>query len=814
MGAVWVRAVSEVRERRRALLSAAILCGLFGAAALATFAGARRTEGAYPQFLERNKAYDLLVTDSSFFSDVFWKVDFDLLARRPYVKTAIPVMLGGLDLLDERGSPVEVLFLGSTDPRYGRDVNRPLVVEGRLADQSRPNEITVPLYGKGILAPLRTGQRVTAKVGDEALELTVVGRTVIPGEIPPEPQFSWPVGVTAAFIERYSDRVGFSLESMMLRFDRRSDAARFQRDAITFTGGKVLAPQEQESHARAVQGSTSLQASALTLLAGFTALTGLLIVGQVLARETTLGSEEMSTLRALGFDRRQLLRLGILRVMPVAILGGILAVGIAWLASPLFPRGSVAVVERHGFAFDPLVLGLGGPAIGVAVVLLVLVPAWRAAAAAGRPEPAAAHPSTVASLVAAAGASVPAVAGARLALERGRGRTAVPVFSSMVVVSLGIASFVAATTFAGSLQTMVDRRDFQGKSWDQVINTVTTDTDQSELPPLEIEQQVEVRARALAQDPDIEALALAESGVPLRVFSADGPERGIPVLGLAIVNVKGSLYCPIVEGRAPTGPDEVALGVRMIKALGLRLDPANPPTVEIALQGAEGRRAPLKVVGRAVIPPLGNFGELGYGIMLGNRDSATTLIDDPSSAPPITDLIVRWRDGADPDEVIGRFTDRFPDVRLGDDVSGGRFADVVSFGGVEGAPLAVGGVLAALGAAGLAHVLVTAIRRRRRDVAILKTIGFVRGQARRVVAWQATIIVIIACAAGVPLGVITGRALWNAVANGIGVLPRPQVEPVLLLALIPAVVALANLIAAPPGRSAARTQPAQVLRSE
>ena len=814
MGAVWIRAVSEVRARRRALLSAAVLCGLFGAASLAVFAGARRTEAAYPRFLERNKAYDLLISDSSFFSDVFWKVDFDLLAGRPYVKTAVPLMLGGLGLHDDDDNVVDALFMGSTDPRYGRDVNRPLVVEGRLADQSRPHEITVPLYGKGILATLSAGEHVTAQLGDETIELTVVGRTVIPGEIPPEPQFSWPIGVTAAFIERYSERAGFILESMMLRFHRRSDIARFQSDAVTFTGGKVLAPQEQESHARAVQGSTSLQATALTLLAGFTALTGLLIVGQVLARETTLGSEDASTLRALGFDRRQLLRLGIVRVIPVALLGGFLAVGIAWLASPLFPRGSVAVVERDGLAFDPLVLGLGGPAIVVAVVLLVVFPAWRAAATAGRPEPAAAHPSAAASLVAAAGVSVPAVAGARLALERGRGRTAVPVYSSMVVVSLGIASFVAATTFAGSLQTMVDRRDLQGKTWDGVINTVTGDTDQSELPPPEIHRQVEIRAQALAQDPDIEALAHAESGVPLRVFSTGGPERGIPVLGLAIVNVKGSLYCPIVEGRAPTEADEVALGVRMIKALGLRLDPAKPPTVEIALQGAEGRRTRLKVVGRAVIPPLGNFGELGYGIMLGNRDSATNLIDDPSSAPPVTDLIVRWRDGADPDEVIGRFKDRFPDVRLGDDVSGGRFADVVSFGGVEGAPLAVGAVLAALGAAGLGHVLVTAIRRRRRDVAILKTIGFVRGQARRVVAWQATIIVVIASAVGIPIGVITGRALWNALANGIGVLPRPQVEPLLLLAMIPAVVALANLIAAAPARSAARTQPAQVLRSE
>lgn len=135
-----------------------------------------------------------------------------------------------------------------------------------------------------------------------------------------------------------------------------------------------------------------------------------------------------------------------------------------------------------------------------------------------------------------------------------------------------------------------------------------------------------------------------------------------------------------------------------------------------------------------MIPPLGNFGQLGFGLMLGEESRLGETLADPSLVPPRTDLIVRWRDGADPAAVIARHKDRFPAVRFGEGITGGKFADAVNFGGVQGAPLAVGGVLAALGAAALAHVLVTAIRHRRRDIAILKTIGFVRGQARRAVA--------------------------------------------------------------------------------
>jgi ABC-type lipoprotein release transport system permease subunit len=176
--------------------------------------------------------------------------------------------------------------------------------------------------------------------------------------------------------------------------------------------------------------------------------------------------------------------------------------------------------------------------------------------------------------------------------------------------------------------------------------------------------------------------------------------------------------------------------------------------------------------------------------------------------------LIRWRPGVDPQEVLARYRDRFPRLGEGEEITSGNFADVVNFGGVQGAPLIVGGVLAALGAAALAHVLVTAIRQRRRDVAILKTMGFVRGQARRAVAWQSTFTVLVAMAIGVPLGIGGGRFLWGRVADNIGVRSRPHVSLILIGILVPAVIVIANLIAALPARSAARTRPALVLRSE
>jgi ABC-type lipoprotein release transport system permease subunit len=66
----------------------------------------------------------------------------------------------------------------------------------------------------------------------------------------------------------------------------------------------------------------------------------------------------------------------------------------------------------------------------------------------------------------------------------------------------------------------------------------------------------------------------------------------------------------------------------------------------------------------------------------------------------------------------------------------------------------------------------------------------------------------------VPTGVVIGRRLWSAHAEALGVLDVPRVPWFAIAVIIPAVIVLANLIAALPARAAARMRPALVLRSE
>jgi ABC-type lipoprotein release transport system permease subunit len=139
---------------------------------------------------------------------------------------------------------------------------------------------------------------------------------------------------------------------------------------------------------------------------------------------------------------------------------------------------------------------------------------------------------------------------------------------------------------------------------------------------------------------------------------------------------------------------------------------------------------------------------------------------------------------------------------------------IADFQGIRKLPVVVSALLAAIAAATLAHTLVTAIRRRRRQLAVLKTLGFDRRQLLVTVAWQATTFAAIGVVVGLPLGIAAGRWAWYLFAEQIEVVPEPVTPVPLVLFVVPAAVLLANLVAALPAWSAARTRVAAVLRAE
>jgi ABC-type lipoprotein release transport system permease subunit len=114
----------------------------------------------------------------------------------------------------------------------------------------------------------------------------------------------------------------------------------------------------------------------------------------------------------------------------------------------------------------------------------------------------------------------------------------------------------------------------------------------------------------------------------------------------------------------------------------------------------------------------------------------------------------------------------------------------------------------------LGLTLVTSVRRRRTDLALLKTLGFTQRQLAVAVAWQSSVAAVIGVILGVPLGIALGRFLWDLFAHEINAVPAPSVPALSVVLIVVGALILANVVAAIPGRIAARTPTAMVLRAE
>src|SRR5688572_19570476 len=115
MSAVWMRLRADMRGRWRAWLGLALLIMVFFAPALSAFAGARRTQDAYPRFLEEQRPWDVFIFDASIFANVLWKPDYEALEALPYLEASVRVKM-----LDIAG----MTAVGDADAAYGRDLNR------------------------------------------------------------------------------------------------------------------------------------------------------------------------------------------------------------------------------------------------------------------------------------------------------------------------------------------------------------------------------------------------------------------------------------------------------------------------------------------------------------------------------------------------------------------------------------------------------------------------------------------------------------------------------------------------------------------
>ena len=233
-------------------------------------------------------------------------------------------------------------------------------------------------------------------------------------------------------------------------------------------------------------------------------------------------------------------------------------------------------------------------------------------------------------------------------------------------------------------------------------------------------------------------------------------------------------------------------------------------TVAVSLDGFRPGR--YRIVGTAVFPNISDSLSLGRGATL-SVPGLRRLLPPSLSAPPLDTLLVRFRPGAGGPAGLNALAARA--ARLGPFVVQGPTtpADVVNFGRVQDLPLLIGIALSLLALVTIVHLLLTSVRRRRRDFAVLRSIGLTRGQVRSTIGWQASTLTAVALGLGIPIGIVCGRVAWRLFAGQLGIMPV-VVLPVILVLVVLAALVLAVAVAALPAESAARARPAEILRSE
>jgi predicted lysophospholipase L1 biosynthesis ABC-type transport system permease subunit len=174
------------------------------------------------------------------------------------------------------------------------------------------------------------------------------------------------------------------------------------------------------------------------------------------------------------------------------------------------------------------------------------------------------------------------------------------------------------------------------------------------------------------------------------------------------------------------------------------------------------------------------------------------------------DFLVRLDPSSDRSQALDALQRSFPSAV----VNPIPHPDIKNLARVSYLPGLLAAVMGLLALATVIHALASSVRRRRRDLAVLKTLGFLPRQVSATVAWQAIAFATAAALAGLPLGIVAGRWAWQLVAVQLGVVYQPVVPLPLVLPVAAGTFVVAILVAAGPGWVASRIPPATVLRSE
>lgn len=566
-----------------------------------------------------------------------------------------------------------------------------------------------------------------------------------------------------------------------------------------------------------VDRSIEPEAIALGVFGLITLLATLIIAGGMVVRVLHSDDGDMEILRALGGNPAMVMAIRLLGVIGAVVAGAALALRLAILLTPLSPIGPArSVYPGRGFSFYWSVLGLGFVTLVVGLGALACIFTRRRSLRPKSNGASAAVPvsSSAARLAAISGLPLTAAIGVRFALEPGRNREKVPVRSALLGAVVAVTIVVATLTFGSSLNTLISRPALYGWNWNFALYSSS-----GRVPPQ--------ATRLLNKDPYVAAW----SRVSFPNIQVDG--MTVPVLSMPL---HSKVSPPLLSGHEVDANNEIVLGEATMQQLHKKLGDTVLASYGSPHDAPVYLSATLTIVGTTTLPAAGNPQNLhvsvGTGGVVSDNIESTAMRKALSSPYPTLNgppmVFIRLRRGASATRALAslkaiaaagnvaftKFSDGAGDGDSVDVLPVQYPAEIENYRSIGATPDVLALTLALAAVAALGITLAASVQRRRRDLAVLCTLGFTRRQLTASIAWQATVAGIIGIVVGLPLGILIGRWLWILFARYIDAVPEPTVPVLSLIVVVAVTLAVANIVAALPGRSAARTVTAEVLRGE
>ena len=312
-----------------------------------------------------------------------------------------------------------------------------------------------------------------------------------------------------------------------------------------------------------------------------------------------------------------------------------------------------------------------------------------------------------------------------------------------------------------SLDTMVDSPARWGVNYDRLFGNPYLETEDDIVGP-------------------VVGLDGVEGLTAIHIGSLD--INGLATPTMAVDASNGGVLPTTLEGRPPTGADEIGLGAEIARRLDVDVGD------EVTVRGSTDTSEVLRVVGIVVTPDSAGGG-------------AAVIFDTYAALNPTATrnvLLVNFESDAPAD--------------LADQIAAINFSPPDALptpGSVEAlrrmlpAPIVLAAVLTVLLLVGCGLLLTMTVRARRRDLAVLRALGAKGRQLQTIVHWQATLVATTVVVIGVPIGIVAGRSVVQQLTSTLGIVPGVDVSPVMLAAIVIGAVVAANLLALLPARAAA-----------